>query len=242
MSPAMTNPPLREERLRIIALAKSFTLHNQGGSRLVVLESVDLTVRAGECVALNGPSGAGKSTLLRAIYGNYLPQRGHILVHHGATIVDIVTAAPRIILAVRERSMAFVSQFLRVIPRVATLDIVAEPLCRLGVETAEARERAGALLARLAIPRPLWSLAPATFSGGEQQRVNIARGLIAERPILLLDEPTAALDAANRKTVIQLIGEARERGAAIVGIFHDREVREAVATTTFEMQHSKAAA
>ncbi|HEX3499338.1 MAG TPA: phosphonate C-P lyase system protein PhnL [Stellaceae bacterium] len=231
-----------DERLRIVDLAKSFTLHNQGGSRLAVLDGVDLAVAGGECVALNGPSGAGKSTLLRAIYGNYLPQRGHILVRHGGETVDMVAAPPRIVLDVRRRSMGFVSQFLRVIPRIATIDIVGEPLRRLGVDAEEARERATALLARFAIPRRLWSLAPATFSGGEQQRVNIARGLIAGLPILLLDEPTAALDAANRQSVIEAIIEARDRGAAIVGIFHDREVREAVSTRLFEIHRSDMAA
>jgi alpha-D-ribose 1-methylphosphonate 5-triphosphate synthase subunit PhnL len=231
-----------DEELRIVDLAKSFTLHNQGGSRLAVLDGVDLAVCGGECVALNGPSGAGKSTLLRAIYGNYLPQRGQILVRHGDATVDMAFSPPRVILEVRRCSMAFVSQFLRVIPRVATIDIVGEPLRRLGVDAAEARERAGALLARLAIPQRLWQLAPATFSGGEQQRVNIARGLIAGLPILLLDEPTAALDAANRQSVIETIIEARERGAAIIGIFHDREVREAVSTRLFEIQRSDMAA
>jgi alpha-D-ribose 1-methylphosphonate 5-triphosphate synthase subunit PhnL len=237
-----TNASSSDERLRIVDLAKSFTLHNQGGSRLAVLGGVDLTVGSGECVALNGPSGAGKSTLLRAIYGNYLPQRGHILVRHGSETVDMAAAPPRIVLEVRRRSMGFVSQFLRVIPRIATIDIVGEPLRRLGVDAGEARERAGALLARFAIPRRLWSLAPATFSGGEQQRVNIARGLIAGLPILLLDEPTAALDAANRQSVIDAVIEARDRGAAIVGIFHDREVREAVSTRLFEIQRSDMAA
>jgi alpha-D-ribose 1-methylphosphonate 5-triphosphate synthase subunit PhnL len=231
-----------DERLRIVDLAKSFTLHNQGGSRLAVLDGVDLAVAGGECVALNGPSGAGKSTLLRAIYGNYVPQRGHILVRHGGETVDMVAAPPRIVLDVRRRSMGFVSQFLRVIPRIATIDIVGEPLRRLGVDAEEARERATALLARFAIPRRLWSLAPATFSGGEQQRVNIARGLIAGLPILLLDEPTAALDAANRQSVIEAIIEARDRGAAIVGIFHDREVREAVSNRLFEIHRPDMAA
>jgi alpha-D-ribose 1-methylphosphonate 5-triphosphate synthase subunit PhnL len=237
-----TMPSPGDERLRIVDLAKSFTLHNQGGSRLAVLDGVDLAVSSGECVALSGPSGAGKSTLLRAIYGNYLPQRGHILVRHGDATIDMATAPPRIILEVRRRSMGFVSQFLRVIPRIATIDIVGEPLRRLGVDAAEARERAGALLARFAIPRRLWSLAPATFSGGEQQRVNIARGLIGRLPILLLDEPTAALDAVNRQNVIEAIAEARSGGAAIVGIFHDREVREAVSTRLFEIQRSGMAA
>jgi alpha-D-ribose 1-methylphosphonate 5-triphosphate diphosphatase len=186
-------------------------------------------------VVLNGPSGVGKSTSLRALYGNYLVQRGHILVRHMEGVVDLAAAAPHVVLDVRRRTIGFVSQFLRVIPRVTTLDLVTEPLRRLAVDGAEARERAGSLLDRLAIPPRLWTLPPATFSGGEQQRVNIARGLIAEYPILLLDEPTAALDAANRNAVIDLIAAARDRGTAIVGIFHDEAVREAVATRLVDM-------
>jgi len=230
------------EQLRAIGLHKTFTLHNQGGLELPVLGGVDLAVAAGDCVALNGPSGVGKSTLLRALYGNYLVQQGHILVRHLGEVVDVATATPRTVLDVRRRTIGFVSQFLRVIPRVATLDLVAEPLRRLGVEPAIARERAEILLDRLAIPRRLWSLPPATFSGGEQQRVNIARGLIAEHPILLLDEPTAALDGANRDAVIELIVASHQRGTAIVGIFHDAYVREAVATRTIEMGRSDAPA
>jgi alpha-D-ribose 1-methylphosphonate 5-triphosphate diphosphatase len=228
------------KQLRAIGLHKTFTLHNQGGLELPVLSGVDLAVAASECVVLNGPSGVGKSTLLRALYGNYLVQQGHILVRHLGEVVDMATAPPRTLLDVRRRTIGFVSQFLRVIPRVATLDLVAEPLRRLGVELAIARERAEILLDRLAIPRRLWSLPPATFSGGEQQRVNIARGLIAEYPILLLDEPTAALDGANRDAVIELIVASRQRGTAIVGIFHDAYVREAVATRTIELGRSEA--
>jgi len=232
---------MSEERLRILGLAKSFTLHNQGGLRLPVFDGIELAVGSGECLVLQGPSGIGKSTLLRAIYGNYLPEHGHILVRHCGEVVDMAAAPPRVVLDVRRRSMGFVSQFLRVIPRVPALDIVAEPLRRLGRELAEARAKAEAMLARLAIPRRLWGLPPATFSGGEQQRVNIARGLIAGHPILLLDEPTAALDAANRQAVIELIHAARREGAAIVGIFHDREVRDAVGTRIFDMTRPETA-
>jgi alpha-D-ribose 1-methylphosphonate 5-triphosphate synthase subunit PhnL len=233
------------EMLRVIGLAKSFTLHNQGGITLPVLHEVDLAVSAGECVALDGPSGAGKSTLLRSIYANYKPQRGHVLVRHAdGAVVDMATAAPRTVLDVRRRTMSYVTQFLRVIPRVATLDIVAEPVLRArsGIDAAAARARAADLLTVLNVPERLWTLPPATFSGGEQQRVNIARGLAADHPVLLLDEPTAALDAENRRAVIGLIDAARARGAAIVGIFHDREVREAVATRLFDMGQVRAAA
>jgi alpha-D-ribose 1-methylphosphonate 5-triphosphate synthase subunit PhnL len=227
------------EQLRASCLVKAFTLHNQGGLELPVLDGIDICVTAGECVVLHGPSGVGKSTMLRALYGNYLVQHGHILVRHLGRIVDMAAAPPRVVLDVRRRTMGFVSQFLRVIPRVTTLDLVTEPLRLLGIDPAIAQERAETLLDRLAIPRRLWSLPPATFSGGEQQRVNIARGLVAERPILLLDEPTAALDAANSDAVVELIVEARQRGTAIVGIFHDRAVSGAVATRIIEIAPSR---
>jgi len=230
------------EQLRAVGLVKAFTLHNQGGLELPVLDGIDFCVAAGECVVLHGPSGVGKSTMLRALYGNYLVQQGHILVRHLGRIVDMAVAPPRVVLDVRRRTMGFVSQFLRVIPRVTTLDLVTEPLRRLGIDPAIAQERAETLLDRLAIPRRLWSLPPATFSGGEQQRVNIARGLVAERPILLLDEPTAALDAANSDAVVELIVEARQRGTAIVGVFHDRAVGGAVATRVIEIAPPRVAA
>ena len=219
----------------VAGLAKSFTLHVQGGIRLPVFSDVSLSVAAGECVALTGPSGSGKSTLLRALYANYKPQTGQILVKHGDAVVDMASATPRQILAVRRQSMGYVSQFLRAVPRVPAVQVAAEPLRLLGMAAAPAEARAGTLLARLRIPERLWGVAPATFSGGEQQRVNITRGLVADPPILLLDEPTAALDAANRLTVVDLINEAKMRGAAVVGIFHDVEVRDAVADRSFDM-------
>ena len=211
-------------------LAKTFTLHTQGGAVLPVLDGVGLTVAPGECVALGDPSGAGKSTLLRAIYGNYRVQRGRVLVRHDGAMVDIVTAEARRILDVRRRTLGYVSQFLRVIPRVPAVTVVAEPLRALGVTAEEAARRAKTLLSRLRIPERLWPLSPVTFSGGEQQRVNVARGLVAALPVLLLDEPTASLDAESRATVVELIQEARGRGTAIVGAFHDRAVRDAVAS------------
>jgi alpha-D-ribose 1-methylphosphonate 5-triphosphate synthase subunit PhnL len=216
--------------LVVEGLHKTFTLHTQGGIQLPVLRGVDLTVFPGECVALMDPSGSGKSTLLRAIYANYRPQRGRIVIAHDGGRVDMVGAGPRELLAVRRRTIGYVSQFLRVIPRVPTLDVVIEPLRAFGVPREATIERGRALLERLRIPERLWSLSPVTFSGGEQQRVNLARGFIADFPILLLDEPSASLDAAGRAIVVELIRDARERGAAIVGAFHDREVREAVAT------------
>ena len=202
-------------------VAKSFTLHNQGGAVIAVLEGAGLRVAPGECVALTGASGCGKSTLMRMIYGNYLTGRGSIRVAG----IEVAGAEPRAILALRRETLGYVSQFLRVVPRVPALEVVAEPCLAVGMGRREAEVRARALLARLRIPETLWGLSPLTFSGGERQRVNIARGFAHEYPAMLLDEPTASLDEANRDTVLELIGEAKARGAAIVGIFHDRAVR-----------------
>lgn len=219
-------------QLGVRDLGKQFTLHTQDGTTIPVLNSVSFDLENGECLVLDGPSGAGKSTLLRCLYGNYLPSQGQIWVREPRSPgrIDLATATPRQIVELRRTTIAYVSQFLRVIPRVATLDIVAEPARQLGCDADEARNRAASLLARLNLPERLWHLPPATFSGGEQQRVNIARGFIAERPLMLLDEPTASLDAANSAVVIDLIREACLRGVAIVGIFHDADVRNAVAT------------
>lgn len=221
--------------IAVSGLTKTFTLHLQGGARLPVLRDAALSVFPGECVALAGPSGAGKSTFLRALYGNYIPQSGRIEIRHEEALVDILSAGPRAVAAIRRRTLGYVSQFLRVIPRVATRDVVAEPLVANGFPRERALEVADALLARLNIPAKLRDLPPATFSGGEQQRVNIARGLAWPYPILLLDEPTASLDAANRDVVLALINEAKARGAAIVGIFHDAAVRAAVADRLHEV-------
>ena len=216
-------------------LSKTFVLHQQHGLALPVLADVSLQVAAGECVALTGPSGAGKSTLLKALYANYLVGGGSIRIRHQGSWVDMTTARPHEIAAVRRHTLGYVSQFLRVIPRVSALDIVAEPLLEWGYSMQEAQQQAGAWLARLNIGERLWQLPPATFSGGEQQRVNIARGMIAPRPILLLDEPTASLDAANRAVVVELMRDARQRGAALVGIFHDEDTRAAVASRIFDV-------
>ena len=207
--------------IRIESLSKSFTLHNQGSTVIPVMAGAALTVNQGECIGLTGQSGAGKSTLMRMVWGNYLAAEGSILV--GET--DVATAAPRQIIALRRDTLGYVSQFLRVVPRVPTLDVVAEPLLALGTPAPQARDRAADLLQRLNIPERLWSLSPTTFSGGEQQRVNIARGFAHAYPALLLDEPTASLDAANREVVLTLIEEAKARGAAILGIFHDEGAR-----------------
>ncbi len=210
-------------------VCKSFTMHLRDGLLLPVVANVSFSLSAGECALLGGPSGAGKSSILKMLYGNYSTDAGQIIVRHGEQLVDLASASPRTVLMIRRDTIGYVSQFLRTVPRVPTLDVVAEPLVTLGAENEEARERARELLASLNLPEKLWALPPATFSGGEQQRVNIARGFITPHPVLLLDEPTASLDAKNRDVVLAMIARKKSEGVALLGIFHDADVREAIA-------------
>lgn len=212
-------------------VSKSFVLHNQGTAEIPVMQGASFMVSEGECVALVGASGAGKSTLMRMIYGNYLTASGRIMIGD----VDVASAAPREIIQLRRRTLGYVSQFLRVVPRVSTLDVVAEPLLATGTDADEARAQAETLLTRLNIPQRLWALSPTTFSGGEQQRVNIARGFAFPYPALLLDEPTASLDPTNRATVLAMIAEAKTCGVAIIGIFHDHAARDEICDRQFDM-------
>ena len=211
--------------LEIDKLAKSFVLHQQGGVRIPVFEGLSATVEQGEAVAVTGPSGRGKSSLLKLIYGTYRATGGAIRVRINGEWRDVVSAEPREVLALRREAIGYVTQFLRVIPRVPAERIVAEPLIDRGIPEGEALKRARHLLERLSISERLWHLSPMTFSGGEQQRVNIARGFAAHFPVLLLDEPTASLDAENRRRVLDLIMEAQAQGSAIIAVFHDEKER-----------------
>ncbi|APH70524.1 phosphonate C-P lyase system protein PhnL [Aquibium oceanicum] len=221
--------------LVVSEVSKSFTMHLRGGLRLRVVENVSFALKAGECAVLGGPSGAGKSSVIKMLYGNYAVDSGQIIVQHDGHLIDLASASPRTVLAVRRHTIGYVSQFLRTVPRVSAVDVVAEPLAVRGVDREKARARARELLARLNLPEMLWSLPPATFSGGEQQRVNIARGFITDHPVLLLDEPTASLDARNRAVVMEMIGEKRAAGVALLGIFHDQDVRDAVADAVIDV-------
>ncbi len=229
-------------RVKLEQVSKAFTLHLRGGMQLDVVQDVTFDVDAHECVVLGGPSGAGKSSLLKIIYGNYRCDAGRVLVRDGDAFADIAEAEPRVVLSLRNRVMGYVSQFLRVIPRVGALDVVANAGRESGLDADIAKERARELLAALNVPERMWNLPPATFSGGEQQRVNIARGFIADLPVLLLDEPTASLDAKNRTVVIDLIEQKKAQGTAIIGIFHDDDVRERVASRVIDITRFKATA
>jgi alpha-D-ribose 1-methylphosphonate 5-triphosphate synthase subunit PhnL len=228
--------------IEIVDAQKSFTMHLQGGVRLPVVRGVSFQVKAGECVVLSGPSGAGKSSILKMIFGNYRCDGGGIFVRHEGVLLNVAASEPRQILSIRRNTIGYVSQFLRAVPRVPTIDVVAEPLVAMGTARDAARERAGRLLCALNIPERLWQLPPSTFSGGEQQRVNIARGFISELPVLLLDEPTASLDAANRDVVVHLIDQKKRAGVAMVAIVHDDEVRRLIADRVVDVTTFAAAA
>jgi alpha-D-ribose 1-methylphosphonate 5-triphosphate synthase subunit PhnL len=221
---------------------KTFTMHLQGGVKLPVVRGVSFHVDAGECVVLSGPSGAGKSSILKMIFGNYRCDGGRIGVRHQGAVLDLAKAEPRTVLNARRDTIGYVSQFLRAVPRVPALDVVAEPQLAAGVPRDEARKQAGSLLRRLNIPERLWGLPPSTFSGGEQQRVNIARGFISNLPVLLLDEPTASLDAANRAVVVDLIDAKKRAGVAMLAIVHDDEIRHAIADRVVDVTTFAAAA
>jgi alpha-D-ribose 1-methylphosphonate 5-triphosphate synthase subunit PhnL len=228
--------------IKITDAAKTFTMHLQGSVRLNVVHGVNFVVNASECVVLSGPSGAGKSSILKMIFGNYRCDGGRIAIRHQGNVIDLASAEPRDVLSVRRETIGYVSQFLRVVPRVPTLDVVAEPLVARGTPRDKARAQAGKLLRRLNIPERLWALPPSTFSGGEQQRVNIARGFVSDHPILLLDEPTASLDAANGEAVVRLIEEKKLGGVAMVAIVHDDEIRGRIADRVVDVTSFAAAA
>jgi alpha-D-ribose 1-methylphosphonate 5-triphosphate synthase subunit PhnL len=228
--------------LQVQSVGKRFTMHLRGGIELPVVSDTSFEVEPGQCVVLTGPSGAGKSSILKMVYANYRCTEGHILLQHDGAMVDVATAPPRQVIALRQRSMAYVSQFLRVIPRIGARDVVAAAARAFGRSPMESREVAASLLHRLHVPERLWDLPPATFSGGEQQRVNIARGFAGDHPLLLLDEPTASLDAANRAVVVDLVRERLARGTAVLAIFHDMDVRDQLADLTVDvMRFAKAA-
>ncbi|MEO1375929.1 MAG: phosphonate C-P lyase system protein PhnL [Cyanobacteria bacterium J06635_10] len=220
-------------------ICKSFTLHNQGGIKFPVLEGISLRLKVGECVALTGDSGTGKSTFMRCLYGNYRVDGGAIWLKHEEDVVDLCQLQSYELLRVRQKTIGYISQFLRVIPRVPAIEVAAEPLLELGVDKEIARNKIRELFTRLNLPQRLWNLSPTTFSGGEKQRVNIARALSVNYPILLLDEPTSALDTNNSQVVIELLKERQKDGCAMIGIFHDEEVRSQLCNRDLRMGSSR---
>lgn len=217
--------------IEIRGLEKQFLLHILNGKRIAALHSIDCTIEEGEILGLTGKSGSGKSTLMKCLYRTYLPTAGQIL-YRSALLgtLDLATANEHDIIALRRSEMTYCSQFLQVIPRVAALEIVADPLIRRGAAREAALDKAREAFSRLGLPEDLWDAFPATFSGGEQQRVNIARAVIAQPRFLLLDEPTASLDAKTKDAVIDMILDLRTTGCSIALISHDAHTMDRLAT------------
>jgi alpha-D-ribose 1-methylphosphonate 5-triphosphate synthase subunit PhnL len=231
--------------LSVRKLCKTFLVHVQQ-TTIPAIRDLSFDVSAGSIAALTGPSGAGKSSILKCIYRTYLPSSGMMLfrkaVDNGPEDgIDLASIAELHMAELRAQDIGFVTQFLHCLPRKSALDVVAEPLIQQRVDRNRAHERAAMLLEHLSIPKRLWNLAPATFSGGEQQRINIARGFVRQNRLLLLDEPTASLDPASAERVLELIERARDAGSAIIAIWHDRAIVERLANTTVAVEPAPAA-
>ena len=224
-------------RLEVKNLNKTFTVHTQGSIEVKGFENIDFEVKNGEFLSLFGPSGAGKSSILKTLFRTYTTTSGNILfTKDDRSKIDIATATESEILELRKSELGYVSQFLQVLPRISAVDVVAEQLIFKGESEEVSREKAKEMLDYLSIREELFDLSPLTFSGGEQQRVNIAKGIIAPKSLLLLDEPTASLDKTNTMKVVEKLKELKAQGVAMVGIFHDLEAMEMISDTIYKLE------
>ena len=224
-------------RLKVKDLNKTFKVHTRGGIEVKGFENISLEVNEGEFLSLYGPSGAGKSSILKTLFRTYTTTSGKILFHKkdGDTI-DIANASESEILNLRKSEIGYVSQFLQILPRVSAVDVVSEQLIFKGESEDISRIKAKELLDYLSIREELFDLSPLTFSGGEQQRVNIAKGIIAPKSLLLLDEPTASLDKTNTMKVVEKLKDLKKEGVAMVGIFHDLEAMEIISDKIYKLE------
>lgn len=220
--------------LEVSHLTKVFNLHLVDGRRIEPFVDISFQVGKGELFMITGKSGMGKTTILRCIYRTYLTTSGDIWYDSPCfNRVNVATASEDVILKLREHELAFCAQFLKVLPRVPAVDVTAEPLVQRGMARADARKEAERWLERLGIEQSRWQASPVTFSGGEQQRLNLARAFIARPRFLLLDEPTASLDATSKSIVLEMIREARAAGVTILAVSHDIAAMEPIADTVY---------
>jgi alpha-D-ribose 1-methylphosphonate 5-triphosphate synthase subunit PhnL len=224
--------------LQVEELHKEFTLHILNDKRIRALDSVSFDMDEGEIVGLTGKSGAGKSTLMKCIYRTYLPSGGRVVMHTEATgQVDLAQADEHEVLAVRKTEMTYCSQFLQAIPRVRAVEVVSEELVRKGTSRDDAFAVARDSFERLGLPEELWDAYPSTFSGGEQQRINICRAIISKPRLLLVDEPTASLDAKTKDAVIDMILELKDEGTSIILITHDEHSLSRMADRCLQLEN-----
>ncbi|HFU75302.1 phosphonate C-P lyase system protein PhnL [Sulfurospirillum sp. 1307] len=227
-------------KIKVENLSKTFKIYSRGGLEIKGYEDINFEVKNGEFISLFGPSGMGKSSILKALYRTYTTTKGDILfTKEDGNIVNIATCNESQMLELRKNEIGYVSQFLQILPRISAVDVVATPLIEKGESEEKARDKAKEMLSYLSIKDELFDVSPLTFSGGEQQRVNIAKGIIAPKSVLLLDEPTASLDKINTMKVIDKLKEIKKEGVAMVGIFHDLEAMSAISDKVFDIKEKK---
>lgn len=224
-------------RLEVKDLHKTFNVHTQGGIEVKGFEKINFEVKQGEFLSLFGPSGAGKSSILKTLFRTYTTTKGNIVFHRdNGSSIDVASATESTILDLRKSEIGYVSQFLQILPRISAVDVVSQQLIFKGESEKSSREKAKEMLSYLSIREELFDLSPLTFSGGEQQRVNIAKGIIAPKSLLLLDEPTASLDKTNTFKVIDKLEALKKDGVAMVGIFHDLEAMNKISDRIYELK------
>lgn len=227
-------------RLEVKDLNKTFKVHSQGSIKVKGFENISFDVKQGEFLSLFGPSGAGKSSILKTLFRTYTTSSGEVLFHRdNGSVINISNATESEILNLRHAEIGYVSQFLQILPRVSAVDVVSEQLIFKGECESSSRVKAKEMLDYLSIREELFDLSPLTFSGGEQQRVNIAKGIIAPKSLLLLDEPTASLDKINTMKVVRKLKEIKKLGVSMVGIFHDLEAMEMISDKIYKLERVK---
>lgn len=228
------------EKLKVRNLSKEFTVHTRGGIKIQGYENINFEVKKGEFLSLYGPSGMGKSSILKALFRTYTTTTGDIIfTKENGDSVNIASCDDSTMLSLRKDEIGYVSQFLKVLPRIGAVDVVAQPLIDKGESEEIAKEVAKELLSYLGIKEELFNVSPLTFSGGEQQRVNIAKGIIAPKSVLLLDEPTASLDMTNTNKVIDKLLEIKKQGVTMIGIFHDMDCMKRISDKIYDMKEKK---
>jgi len=226
--------------IEVKGLYKTFTMHILNDKIIDALHDLDFYIREGEIVGLAGKSGAGKSTLIKCIYRTCIPSKGEIIYNSkkfGA--IDLAKANDYEILALRKSEITYCSQFLSVIPRVTAIDVIADSLVSKGESWEKSREVAKEYLSKLGLDEELWDAYPSTFSGGEQQRINVARAIISKPNFLLIDEPTASLDQKTKDIVIDMVLDLKRQGTSVLCITHDPYTMEHIADRVIELKNGK---
>lgn len=217
-------------------LEKNFTIHHLGKT-IHATGNISFTVNKGDFLGIVGKSGSGKSTVLKSIYRTYKPQSGKIMYDSARFgTIDLVKATEREIIYLRKFEIGYVSQFLNVMPRITAIELVQQSLLEMGASIEVALEKAKEVLDHFELDESLWNHYPINFSGGEKLRLNIARAIVKNPRLLLLDEPTASLDLASKQKVRDAIKKLKKQGTTLIGIFHDLEFMEGLCDEVYSVE------